>query len=361
VDVLRAIALGLGFMITALAGAGARVEAAPRAARLELTFAGDVMFGGFFGEAWARLQTERYDPLADIERLLASDLPVVNLETTVMRVAPRKSPGPPMRFVATPAEVGILPRHGVRTVTVANNHAADLGAAGLVATPALLAELGITALGVAHDAPPWIRVQTVEVRGWRVGFVAATAARNYARGRHEPELPYAHHEGIEAALLPVVAAARADHDLVVVFLHWGTEFSERPSRWQVHAAHAFVDAGADAVIGAHPHVLQGIERYHGAVIAYSLGNFLFQNATVAARDAGVLRLGFRDAQRDAPRCLDRVVFHPTIEVRGPIFHPVPATGRGLREVAQRLITRSRGLGTTWTVAGEDLTAEAACR
>jgi poly-gamma-glutamate synthesis protein (capsule biosynthesis protein) len=314
------------------------------------------MFGGFFGPTFVRLKVERYDPLTDVDRLLASDLAVANLETPVVAAIPAHDLGAPMRFAATPVEVGLLPRHGLRTVTIANNHAADMRAAGLISTPSLLGELGITALGAARDAAPWIRVETVEVRGWKIGFIAATAARNFPRASDQRELPYAHHEAIRDAILPVIAAARADHDLVIVFLHWGREYSDKPSRWQVEAAHAFVDAGADAVIGSHPHVLQGIERYGRGVIAYSLGNFVFQNTRPTVRQAGVLRLGFAASAR----CLERVTFHPTVEVGRPVFHPIPATDGGLRAVTKRMTTLSRALGTRWTAGEAGLTTPGAC-
>jgi poly-gamma-glutamate synthesis protein (capsule biosynthesis protein) len=95
--------------------------------------------------------------------------------------------------------------------------------------------------------------------------------------------------GVRVALGPItpdaVRAARAElgADFVVVSVHWGTEFEAHPAPGQIEAAHLLVDAGADLVLGHHPHVLQDIERYHGGVIAYSLGNFVFDEGFLSRR------------------------------------------------------------------------------
>ena len=93
------------------------------------------------------------------------------------------------------------------------------------------------------------------------------------------------------------------------------------------------------------------------MIAYSLGNFIFQNGKEIIRQAGILRLGFRD------RCLDLVAFHPTVQRRAPDYHPVPATGAELQIAAQRLVSLSRAkpLGTPWRVEGERFVTDPACR
>src|SRR5690606_39036771 len=72
-----------------------------------------------------------------------------------------------------------------------------------------------------------------------------------------------------------IAEVKEEADLVIVLIHWGIERAEEPEPYQVNKAHALIDAGADLVIGSHPHVLQGLESYIGKWIAYSLGNFIF--------------------------------------------------------------------------------------
>ena len=144
---------------------------------------------------------------------------------------------------------------------------------------------------------------------------------------------------------------------MIVVLHWGTQYDEVPSAEQVKAARAFIDAGAGAVIGHHPHILQGVERYKGGLIAYSLGNFLFQNAVKGQRDTGVLRLGFR---RDGG-CIDLVAFQPAVMQARPVHHPIPATGAAFKEIAAKLQRLSKPMTTTWTVEAERLVSAPSCR
>lgn len=309
-------------MVVVCAG-GARAEPAER---VELTFAGDVMFGGLFENHWRPFRPS-FDPLAEIAPALASDLAVVNLETPVVATVPPLKGT--LRFAALPDEVARL-RDRVGAVTIANNHATDLDGVGLRETPEHLKKLGIVPLGAATAGEPSFRVETVAVRGWRVGFVAATTRLNRKHRGDDPWVPHLRTRHLVSKLGPVVKAARPHHDLVIVALHWGDEFVGRPEDRLVRAARALIDAGADAVIGHHPHVLQPIERYKGGVIAYSLGNFVFPNALPGPRRTGVLRLGW---QRER-RCLSRVTFHPAVMATRPEHHPVPATHRrDLRAIA----------------------------
>jgi poly-gamma-glutamate synthesis protein (capsule biosynthesis protein) len=96
----------------------------------------------------------------------------------------------------------------------------------------------------------------------------------------------------EATVRMAVARARQRADIVVASFHWGIEYSDLPTERQRELAHAAADAGADVVIGSHPHVLQGIEwrdrRTHSTLIAYSLGNFIFDAPNAAARRSAIL-------------------------------------------------------------------------
>jgi hypothetical protein len=337
---------------------GAPAPAAP-AARVELTFAGDVMFGRFKDKGFRPIRAERIDPFVQVASLLASDFAMVNLETPVMRNPPKRSIyGDRMRFVAPPERVATLLRHGVKTVTIANNHFWDMKKAGALQTPEVLAELGIRAIGAARHEEPLFRVETVDIKGWKVGFIAGATECNTDWDHATPKLPWAERKDIGDRLVPVVQAARADSelDLVIVTVHWGKEYLDAPEAWQVRAAHKWIDAGADAVIGHHPHVIQGIERYKDKLIAYSLGNFLFDNTSSNRKWGGVLRLSF---ERDADAaCLDAASFHPTIVVPTPGHHVTVAKGKGFKAIADRLIKLSKVKAmtkTTWTVDGDRLT------
>jgi len=330
----------------------------PRAERIELTFMGDVMFGGTFGGRFVPQDAETNDPLTEVEALVASDLPLANLETTVVKEIPVDRMKGNLRFAATPGQVATLPRHGIKMVTLANNHANDLDGAGVAETPTHLRELGIQFIGGFVRAPPVFRAETVEVKGWKIGFVTATTKLNRPQKPGDPVVPMIDIGNLEATLVPVIEAARASHDLVIVVLHWGTQYAETPSIEQVAAARAFIDAGARAVIGHHPHILQAIERHKDGLIAYSLGNFVFQNAVKGQRDTGVLRLGF---SKDGA-CIDLVAFHPAIMRGKPVHHPVPATGVEFTDIARKVarLSTSAPFSTRWTVDGERVVTSAAC-
>ncbi|MEO8701214.1 MAG: CapA family protein [Kofleriaceae bacterium] len=346
------------------AGSGSSAPAEPaRAPRIELAFVGDVMFGGYFDNHYDPQVPEKHDPLVDVDALLASDLTVANLETTITRTLPNAG-GPHdgkghKRFVTLPERVAVITRHHIKTVTLANNHQLDNDTKGLTETPAILDELGIHYFGAARAELPVFRVETVDVKGWRVGFISASTQMNVTPRKTGPLVPFIREDGVRAALLPVIEAARANHDLVFVVIHWGYEYTDAPARWQIDAAHAFVDAGAAAVIGHHPHVWQGIERYKDAVIAYSLGNFVFPNGKERVRDTGVLRLAFA---APAKPCLDAVAVLPAIQVRQPVTHPVIPTPAQRADIAKRLfgLSAAKPLATTWTVDGDRFVTSAAC-
>ena len=320
---------------------------------------GDIMFGGYFEDVYGPILSERHDPLLEVEPLIASDYALANLETTISRKVDLAGKGH-KRFVTIPERVAPLARHGITAVTLSNNHLYDNFLRGLSETPVLAKEVGLVVLGATRPEPPGVRVETVDIKGWRVAILAVTTRLNTRPRKTVPIPPFIEEANLVAELAPLVTSARADHDLVIVVVHWGNEYQDAPARWQTTAGRALIDAGADAIIGHHVHVLQGIERYKGGLIAYSLGNFIFQNGKELIRQAGVLRLGF--AQRAGKPCLDLAAFHPTVQRRQPDYHPVPAIGDELKIAEQRLValSKARPLATTWRRDDARFVTEPAC-
>ncbi len=328
------------------AALGEAAAAADRA--VSLAFVGDIIVGHYHSRGYARHHRPEHAPLAAVAPLLAADLSIANLETPVVAVLPRYSPvESKYRFGATTSVLTLLNQVGISAVSVANNHAADLKEDGLRQTPRLLRDQGITPLGEARvpaDGSPFV-VQTLRVRGLRVGVVAATTQQNVplAARPQTPRLPVCDTALLPRYIAPLLRHARAEHDVLIVLLHWGTQFTDLPSPTQRRVAHALVDAGADLVIGHHPHVLQGIERYRHGLIAYSLGNFLFPDASGVPRLTGVLRV---DVRRD-PVAIAKVTFLPAVARLNAqrAVTPQPATGRAQIEVLSRLHRVSLPLGS----------------
>jgi poly-gamma-glutamate synthesis protein (capsule biosynthesis protein) len=324
---------------------------------IEITFVGDVMFGRYVEGGRATIPKGDYNLFERVTDLVRADIAIANLETPVVRKVPPRSPyGLRLRFAASPDEVEHLVRGGFTAVTLANNHSYDLRLKGLLATPKMVRDLGLTPLGVAHAEPPVFRVDTIEKDGWRVGFVGITTERNGPQRPGQPELPYVKSaKQIPGVLVPVIKEARADHDILVVLAHWGKEYMDKPWKSQLAAGRALIDAGADLVIGHHPHVLQAFERRDRGLIAYSLGNFRFDYTRKIPGLTGVLRARFRPEGR----CLERVVFHPAHTERARIkgksvYRPAPATGKKGDRVRARVVKKSAEVGTTWEREGDDL-------
>jgi poly-gamma-glutamate synthesis protein (capsule biosynthesis protein) len=323
---------------------------------LELTFVGDVIFGRYRGSGYDPIPEDGHDPFAEIAQDLKADVVVGNLETPIVRDLPMDSPiGSRFRFGASLDHAKLLVAAGFSAMSLANNHWYDQRREGVESSPLLLQEIGILPLGAARMDPPVFRVETLEKHGWKIGFCAITTRTNAPVREGGPVLPFLPTQDIPETIAPVLQAARADHDLLVVMIHWGDEYAEAPAFVQVKAAHAMIDAGADLVIGHHPHVLQAVERYGKGLVAYSMGNFLFENTHDIPRLTGVLRVRAR-AEAEAA-CMERVVFHPAYIKRMPIQHPVPAEGGMGKRVRARVIEQGKKFDTTWTVEGEDLVLE----
>jgi poly-gamma-glutamate synthesis protein (capsule biosynthesis protein) len=190
-------------------------------------------------------------------------------------------------FRGQPAHLGFLSYLGIDAVTMANNHTLDYGADAMEDTLVLLDGLGIGHVGAGMDqagaAAPWM----AEADGRTVAFLGATRvvpATDWYAGQNKPGLFTTYDP---AALNAAVAEARKTAGLVVVYVHWGEEMNPQAKPYQIELAHGYIDAGADLVIGSHPHVIQGLEFYRGKLIAYSLGNFVF---TDASRDTMALQV-----------------------------------------------------------------------
>jgi poly-gamma-glutamate synthesis protein (capsule biosynthesis protein) len=190
-------------------------------------------------------------------------------------------------FNAPPAHVLGLVEHRFRIVNLANNHTLDQGVQGLRFTLQHLADHGIAAVGAGSDQAQAWRPAIVAVRGIRIGFVGASYASVNDDGTSRS--PYVARIDDDRRLGGAIASARAGADVVVVTMHAGSEYNPQVHPSQVRFAHRAIDLGADVVFGAHPHVLQRIERYRGRYVFYSLGNFIFDHLRPGTRDGLAVR------------------------------------------------------------------------
>lgn len=175
--------------------------------------------------------------------------------------------------MATPISAGtFLHDIGFSDLCLANNHSMDCGTEALEVTRECLASRDIRGFGAGTNIHEAEEPVFAERNGCKIAFIGACdKSELYASERRVGVAP------LERARLGArVRAAAAQADLVVTMLHADLEFSDVPGRWRQRMSRWLVDQGAHLVIQHHPHVLQGIEEYHGGLIAYSLGNFIFQ-------------------------------------------------------------------------------------
>lgn len=258
---------------------------------LTLAFAGDVHFARQLAPLLDRPSTA----LGELRPYLGSaDIAMVNLETAVTT---RGVPAPKTyRFRAPPTAFDALAAAGVDVVTMANNHAVDYGADGLVDTLAARRASPVPVVGVGADEADAYAPVLLQAEGQRVVVLGATqvpewTSRTQAAGPGRPGVAVALDPG---RLVAAVREARARADVVVVYLHWGTDYTGCPDPAQRRTARALAEAGADVVVGAHAHQVQGSGWLGSTYVGYGLGNFVWYSRNTPTEAAtGVLTLTLR--------------------------------------------------------------------
>lgn len=178
-------------------------------------------------------------------------------------------------FRLPPSRINILQEIGADIVSLANNHALDFGREALSDTCSVLEDAGIRYVGAGENLERAGKLETIEIKDKAIGFLAASRVfpkADWAAGSNTPGMLSGYDPTI---LLEEIQKAKEVSDYLVVYIHWGIERDEYPQDYQRALGKRIIDAGADIVVGSHPHVLQGIEYYNGKPIIYSLGNFIF--------------------------------------------------------------------------------------
>ena len=269
----------------------------------ELIAVGDVMLGRGVADA-----TSASQPFVAVASWLrASDLTFANLESVITEGGiPR--PGP-YRLRAQPSAANLLRDAGFDVLGLANNHALDFGPASLAETVSRLQEVGIDTVGIGPDGETAARSLIYEIDGLRFAFLAFNAVPDPEDDASDAGWSRAgwNRERVTAA----ISAARAQADqavgstpvAVIVSAHWGYEYQLRSDPAQRDMAMAMLDAGADLVIGHHPHVVQSTQASADGFVAYSLGNFVFDQGQGETGQGLALRAFFDAQGLRAVQCL----------------------------------------------------------
>ncbi len=242
---------------------------------LVLSFVGDVMFdrsvAAFIKSKGADYIFEGYE-----KHFRASDIVFANLETSVCsRGEPEEEKE--YTFRSSPKLVPFLKKYNFLAVSIANNHAMDYGREAFREGLGILKENGIAYGGGGYSKKEALEGAVIEKKGLRIGFIAFTGvvpSVDWYAGKNRSGIigGYKVHE---PEVLEAVSSLKERCDILVVSMHWGKEGQTEPRQQEKELAHKLVDAGADVVMGHHPHVVQSAELYDDRLILYSLGNFIF--------------------------------------------------------------------------------------
>ncbi len=253
------------------------------------------------------------------------DLTIVNFEGTLSDKGSRQSKQ--FAFRADPEYVNILTSSSVEAANLANNHSRDYGEESYNDTITNLEAAGITTF--IGD-----KVEVREANGVRVGLVGIYCLTDEGKQKLEPAME---------------KVKELNPDIIVVSFHWGQEKATKPNSTQKELAHKAVDLGANLVIGHHPHVLQGIEKYNGTYILYSLGNFCFGgNTNMSDKDSAMFRQSFTidaDGNVADDDAVEIIPFRATSSDNKNDYCPKPATGEQREKIIKKLTTYSEALGS----------------
>ena len=283
---LAAWLCALSLFVTPLAQAAGASRAKPTPSpTVSLVFAGDSVLDADAGE----LIAQGGDPFASFASYFAdADIRITNLECVV---ATQGSAGDKMfTFRAHPRVIPVLQRH-FDAVTLANNHSGDFGPEAFAEMLNLLQNAGLAQVGGGMNLRQAHAPLVFERKGLRIAVLSYNEfqPRSFEANHNVPGTAWSEDERVVAD----IRAARRVHraDLVIPIMHWGWENEPVANARQRQLARRMVQAGADAVIGGHPHVTQDIEHYRGKPIVYSVGNFIMKETDNANQRIGwVLRL-----------------------------------------------------------------------
>lgn len=254
----------------------------------------------------------------------ADDLTVVNLEGTLTDSVTREDKL--FAFKGDPEFISILSGSSVEAANVANNHSHDYGEESFTDTLEAAKNAGITTFGYDETA-------VLDIKGIKVGLV----------GIYELD----DHMAREPQLLQNLEAVKAQGaQLIIAVFHWGNELETVPDENQTTLAHLAIDNGASLVVGHHPHVVQGIEKYKGRYIAYSLGNFCFGgNTNPTDMDTMIFQQTFT-ITGDEVASDDNINVIPcrvSSEYYYNNYQPAPAVGDEAQRILDKIEERSQGL------------------
>lgn len=249
------------------------------------SFVGDIMFGRHV-EAISDRHGQEYLFRNVKPILLESDYVTGNFEHPVVLGEDYEKANKYIHLKTTPESVETLKNLNFSVLTIANNHTMDYQEAGLRDTIMTFEKFGMDYVGAGMNLEEASKISYQKINGIKVASIGITDSYN------KEATALIDRAGVLSAapdvVLPLIKKADSKADLVVVNIHWGQEYDNDPSPRQQELARAMVDAGADIIIGHHPHVLSKVEVYNNSIIFYSLGNFVFDQGWSRTKDSALV-------------------------------------------------------------------------
>lgn len=251
-----------------------------------LSFVGDIFPANLSYNRNCGVAALDFDDINRMEyvRMIQSTIPsdnifVGNLESPIL---PIDKFSKEQQFAGHPDFVKMLTEAGINIISLANNHILEWRTEGLHTTESALNEQDIEYIGTI-DGNGETKVVIIEKNGLRLAFLSYNDIDN---AKYDKGVICEYNK--EQIIKDIQRIKACNFNAIFLILHWGDEYIHRPSREQIESAHAFVDAGAKFLICSHPHVVQPVEEYHGGLICYSLGNFIFDMTIPKAAKTGMV-------------------------------------------------------------------------
>jgi len=249
-----------------------------------VNFTGDCIFTNHFE---AIIGDDLNSVFEEVPWFLRADINMINLEHPItLSDDPEEKE---FTFKMHPRYLRLMEKGNINLVNAANNHIYDFGIPGIDDTIEYLDSVNIAYVGIGKSLQEAREPVIFNVKDKTLGFLgyfggAGQFAATDTSSGLAPRYP--------SFIFQDIRAVSPEVDYVIVSFHWGIENERYPEEWQTELGRASIDAGADLVVGHHPHVLQGIEIYNGGIIAYSLGNFIFGGHHRPVHDTIVLQVLF---------------------------------------------------------------------
>jgi poly-gamma-glutamate capsule biosynthesis protein CapA/YwtB (metallophosphatase superfamily) len=329
--------------------ASATVEVTPSAdATITIAAVGDMMFGrGVSDFIHANGGTAILSKVASV--LSGADVTVGNLEGPLAKSGTAAA-GKDVTLLGDPAAIAGLEKAGFDAVGLANNHALDFGKTALKNTLSLLDKAGIAHSGAGMNRASAQKPAVVQAGGAKVAFLSFSHILPAGFIATDSKPGIARSKGGMDQVAEAIRQAKKANDHVVVSFHWGIEYSPDANSEQRRDARRAIDAGADLVVGEHPHVIQGLEVYKGRLIAYSLGDFVFDHYSRETGESFIL------LSEVGPGGVAGARVVPTYLGSGS-GRPAVVKGTAAQRILKRLQRISKTLSTNVIIKGDEATVE----